>query len=116
LPAQRLLLTGAHAGCEHGVCGDGTVLVDGAPVCSCLMFAVQAHGYAIRTIEGRASSPALAWTCLSGSLVVTYRADMIDIRVMPSTSDRFVVINERYHPDWRARAPKTFRFLPPTSS
>jgi aerobic carbon-monoxide dehydrogenase small subunit len=49
---ERLLLTGAHAGCEHGVCGACTVLVDGAPVRSCLMFAVQADGYAITTIEG----------------------------------------------------------------
>ena len=48
-----LLLTGAHAGCEHGVCGACTVLIDGAPVRSCLMFAVQADGYAITTIEGR---------------------------------------------------------------
>ena len=49
---ERLLLTGAHAGCEHGVCGACTVLVDGDPVRSCLMFAVQADGYAITTIEG----------------------------------------------------------------
>ena len=49
---DRLLLTGAHAGCEHGVCGACTVLIDGAPVRSCLMFAVQADGYAITTIEG----------------------------------------------------------------
>ena len=49
---ERLLLTGAHAGCEHGVCGACTVLLDGTPVRSCLMFAVQADGYAITTIEG----------------------------------------------------------------
>ena len=49
---DKLLLTGAHAGCEHGVCGACTVLVDGAAVRSCLMFAVQADGYAITTIEG----------------------------------------------------------------
>src|SRR5258705_2863328 len=54
---ERLLLTGAHAGCEHGVCGACSVLVDGAPVRSCLMFAVQADGYAITTIEGLASGP-----------------------------------------------------------
>src|SRR5262245_24073930 len=49
---DQLLLTGAHAGCEHGVCGACTVLLDGVPVRSCLMFAVQADGYAIATIEG----------------------------------------------------------------
>ena len=45
-------LTGTHLGCEHGVCGACTVLVDGKPVRSCLMFGVQAEGKAIRTIEG----------------------------------------------------------------
>jgi carbon-monoxide dehydrogenase small subunit len=50
-------LTGAHAGCEHGVCGACTVLLDGAPVRSCLLFAVQADGYAITTIEGLAPGP-----------------------------------------------------------
>ena len=54
---ERLLLTGAHAGCEHGVCGACTVLLDGAPIRSCLMFAVQADGYAITTIEGIAPGP-----------------------------------------------------------
>ena len=54
---EKLLLTGAHAGCEHGVCGACTVLLDGAPVRSCLMFAVQADGYAITTIEGIAPGP-----------------------------------------------------------
>ncbi|HEY1362502.1 MAG TPA: (2Fe-2S)-binding protein [Xanthobacteraceae bacterium] len=54
---DELLLTGAHAGCEHGVCGACTVLLDGAAVRSCLMFAVQADGYAITTIEGIARGP-----------------------------------------------------------
>jgi aerobic carbon-monoxide dehydrogenase small subunit len=54
---ERLSLTGAHAGCEHGVCGACTVLIDGTPVRSCLMFAVQADGYAITTIEGLAPGP-----------------------------------------------------------
>jgi len=44
-------LTGTHVGCEHGVCGACTVLVDGAPVRGCLMFAVQAEGKSVRTIE-----------------------------------------------------------------
>jgi carbon-monoxide dehydrogenase small subunit len=48
-------LTGTHIGCEHGVCGACTVILDGAPVRSCLIFAVQAEGCAIRTIEGLAS-------------------------------------------------------------
>jgi xanthine dehydrogenase iron-sulfur cluster and FAD-binding subunit A len=54
---EQLLLTGAHAGCEHGVCGACTVLIDGSPIRSCLMFAVQADGYAVTTIEGIAPAP-----------------------------------------------------------
>jgi carbon-monoxide dehydrogenase small subunit len=45
-------LTGTHIGCEHGVCGACTVLLDGEPVRACLLFAVQAQGRAIRTVEG----------------------------------------------------------------
>ncbi len=45
-------LTGTHVGCEHGVCGACTILLDGQPVRSCLMFAVQADGHEILTIEG----------------------------------------------------------------
>ena len=47
-------LTGTHLGCEHGVCGACTVLLDGKPVRSCLMFAVQAEGVHLRTVEGLA--------------------------------------------------------------
>ncbi len=49
-------LTGTHVGCEHGVCGACTVLLDDAPIRSCLTFAVQADGHAIRTVEGLAPS------------------------------------------------------------
>jgi carbon-monoxide dehydrogenase small subunit len=49
---ERCHLTGTHLGCEHGVCGACTVLVDGAAVRSCLMFAVQADGAEVTTIEG----------------------------------------------------------------
>jgi aerobic-type carbon monoxide dehydrogenase small subunit (CoxS/CutS family) len=49
-------LTGTHLGCEHGVCGACTVQLDGTPVRSCLMFAVQAHGHQVATVEGMAPS------------------------------------------------------------
>jgi carbon-monoxide dehydrogenase small subunit len=52
-------LTGTHLGCEHGVCGACTVLVGGEPVRSCLMFAVQAEGTTIRTVEGLANGEEL---------------------------------------------------------
>ena len=52
-------LTGTHIGCEHGVCGACTVLLDGQPVRSCLMFAVQASGRTIRTVEGLAKGDLL---------------------------------------------------------
>ena len=51
---QGLGLTGTHLGCEHGVCGACTVIVNGLPVRSCLMLAVQANGAEIRTVEGLA--------------------------------------------------------------
>jgi len=63
-PARRLLsdflrhdlkLTGTHVGCEHGACGACTVLVDGEPMRSCLMFAVTAQDHAITTVEGLGS-------------------------------------------------------------
>src|SRR3954462_7095064 len=61
VPARRLLsdalrhdlgLTGTHVGCEHGVCGSCTVLVDGKPMRSCLMLAVSEGDYEITTVEG----------------------------------------------------------------
>ena len=66
VPARRLLsdflrhdleLTGTHVGCEHGVCGACTVLVDGAPMRSCLMFAVSAQPHDITTVEGIGDDP-----------------------------------------------------------
>jgi carbon-monoxide dehydrogenase small subunit len=54
---HELGLTGTHVGCEHGVCGACTVLLDGEPVRSCLIFAVQAHGRELSTVEGLAPGP-----------------------------------------------------------
>ncbi len=51
---EELRLTGTHVGCEHGVCGACSVLLDGDPVRSCCMFAVQADGMSVTTVEGLA--------------------------------------------------------------
>jgi carbon-monoxide dehydrogenase small subunit len=51
---DELALTGTHVGCEHGVCGACSVLLDGDPVRSCCMFAVQADGMSVTTVEGLA--------------------------------------------------------------
>jgi aerobic carbon-monoxide dehydrogenase small subunit len=56
---ERLGLTGTHLGCEHGVCGACTVLVDGVAVRSCLMLAVQARGRQVTTVEGLADGEEL---------------------------------------------------------
>ena len=53
----ELGLTGTHVGCEHGVCGCCTVLLDGEAVRSCLLFAIQAAGHEVTTVEGLAPSP-----------------------------------------------------------
>jgi carbon-monoxide dehydrogenase small subunit len=53
---DRLGLTGTHLGCEHGVCGACTVQLDGRSVRSCLLFAVQANGHEVTTVEGLASA------------------------------------------------------------
>jgi aerobic carbon-monoxide dehydrogenase small subunit len=53
---HELSLTGTHVGCEHGVCGACTILFDGQSMRSCLIFAVQANGHSIMTVEGLASS------------------------------------------------------------
>jgi aerobic carbon-monoxide dehydrogenase small subunit len=52
-------LTGTHIGCEHGVCGACTILLDDKPIRSCLMFGVQAEGKKIRTVEGLANGDTL---------------------------------------------------------
>lgn len=53
---DELLLTGTHIGCEHGICGACSIMLDGEPVRSCLMYAVQADGHRITTVEGLANS------------------------------------------------------------
>jgi aerobic-type carbon monoxide dehydrogenase small subunit (CoxS/CutS family) len=57
---QSLGLTGTHLGCEHGICGACTVIVDGAPVRSCLMLAVQVDGAIVETVEGLGKPGALS--------------------------------------------------------
>ena len=56
---ENLGLHGTHLGCEHGVCGACTVIVDGSPVRSCLVFTVQCDGAAVRTVEGLAGPDGL---------------------------------------------------------
>jgi carbon-monoxide dehydrogenase small subunit len=83
---EDLGLTGSHIGCEHGVCGACTVLMDGEPIRACLMFAVQADGTELTTVEGLADGDELHpiqqafWDnhglqcgfCTSGILLTTY--------------------------------------------
>ena len=54
---HELGLTGTHVGCEHGVCGACTILLDGQPIRSCLVLAVQTDGRDLQTVEGLASGP-----------------------------------------------------------
>ncbi|HZR87995.1 MAG TPA: (2Fe-2S)-binding protein [Bradyrhizobium sp.] len=56
---HELMLAGTHVGCEHGVCGACTILLDGIPVRSCLMLAVQSDGHELSTVEGLASDAGL---------------------------------------------------------
>lgn len=51
---EELRLTGTHVGCEHGICGACSIMLDGDPVRSCLMYAVQANGHCVTTVEGLA--------------------------------------------------------------
>ena len=53
---DELLLTGTHVGCEHGICGACSIMLDGDPVRACLMFAVQADGHKVITVEGLANA------------------------------------------------------------
>ena len=57
---EELRLTGTHVGCEHGVCGSCTVLIDSAPSRACLVFAIQMEGHAITTVEGLTPSEGLS--------------------------------------------------------
>jgi aerobic carbon-monoxide dehydrogenase small subunit len=95
---EDLGLTGTHLGCEHGVCGACTVLLDGQTVRSCLLFAVQANGHTIMTVEGLAAPDgslhpiqAAFWTehglqcgfCTPGFLMTTYEL----LQANPTPSD-----------------------------
>ncbi len=51
---DEVRVTGTHVGCEHGICGACSIMLDGEPVRACLMYAVQAHGHRVTTVEGLA--------------------------------------------------------------
>jgi aerobic carbon-monoxide dehydrogenase small subunit len=81
---DRLGLDGTHLGCEHGVCGACTVLLDGEPARSCLAFAVQAEGSAVTTVEGLPASllPETVFQCgfCRGGFMVSAAALLADSR------------------------------------
>ncbi|MDR0360654.1 MAG: (2Fe-2S)-binding protein, partial [bacterium] len=96
---EDLRLTGTHLGCEHGVCGACTVLLDGRAVRSCLLFAVQANGCELRTIEGLADGDELhplqraiserhglqCGFCTPGVLLAA--VDLLDVQPHPSEAE-----------------------------
>jgi aerobic-type carbon monoxide dehydrogenase small subunit (CoxS/CutS family) len=71
---HHLRLTGTHVGCEHGVCGSCTVLVDGAAVRSCLLLAVQAEGAKVVTVEGLSLEEGLTPLQASFRMITTAHA------------------------------------------
>ncbi|MFJ2746289.1 (2Fe-2S)-binding protein [Streptomyces sp. NPDC087440] len=75
-----LRLTGTHVGCEHGVCGACTVLVDGAPVRACLMFAVQAEGTEVRTVESLADGSGASAEAENGTGVESGPGGLSDLQ------------------------------------
>ena len=75
-------LTGTRVGCEHGVCGSCTIIVDGAPVRACLMFAVQAEGKEIRTVEGMADGAPVR-----ACLMFAVQAEGKEIRTVEGMAD-----------------------------
>lgn len=103
---QNLNLPGTHVGCEHGVCGTCTILVDGAPARSCLMFAVQADGSEITTVESLGKVSALHpiqqafWEehglqcgfCTPGMLMVAY--DLLQRNKNPTEDDVREVVSD----------------------
>ena len=70
--ASDLRLTGTHVGCEHGICGACSVMLDGEPVRSCLMYAVQADGHRVTTVEGLARRRTARLSMLQDSFCETH--------------------------------------------
>jgi aerobic carbon-monoxide dehydrogenase small subunit len=68
---DELRLTGTHVGCEHGICGACSVMLDGEPVRSCLMYTVQASGHRVTTVEGL-SGPDGAMSALQDAFCETH--------------------------------------------